>query len=401
MTRICFLVPTFNRAPFISEALDAILVQAEDADEILVIDDGSIDETSAIVSRFAPRVRYVRQDNAGKAAALNRGLSTTKARYLWVCDDDDVLLPGAVAALWNASHDGTTPLVFGRYQRFRDEQGVRSVFSPGYRPDLGRGSIVRHVLEDLFVMQNATLVATDAVRSIGGFSETLARSVDYELFVRLFTSFPAVFVDHDIFLQRQHDQVRGPAATPVSRDRNEAVWLQADSLIFRSLAAHAPISFFQAMFDGPAGAVERAAYLERAVVMARHDCWDLACDDFEAAALMPGRGLDGTERAICRRALCGKHEIAGVLAKAVVGRLRTVAKRNEQGRSIVGSIIRGGLWRLRQANHRDKSVVTRLVTGLPLETAWGLLGVASQTRVTEREELNPAAFLEPGTLPVV
>ena len=86
MTRISFLVPTFNRAAFLGEALGAICTQLGDDDELLVIDDGSTDATRDVVAAAGNRVRYLRQENAGKSAALNRGLAETSGEFVWICD---------------------------------------------------------------------------------------------------------------------------------------------------------------------------------------------------------------------------------------------------------------------------------------------------------------------------
>jgi glycosyltransferase involved in cell wall biosynthesis len=171
MTRITFLVPTFNRAAFLGDALDAILSQKTDEDDLLVIDDGSTDSTPDVVRSAGSRVRYVRQDNAGKSVALNRGLAETDAEFVFICDDDDRLRPGAVELLFNAISGTAAAFVFGCYTRFEERSGRD--LGVGYWPDLGGGSILRHLLEDAFVMQNASLIRRSALLATGPFSESI------------------------------------------------------------------------------------------------------------------------------------------------------------------------------------------------------------------------------------
>ena len=185
------------------------------------------------------------------------------------------------------AHDRGAGFAFGRYTRFDDETG-RDI-GVGYWPDLSCGSLVRHILEDAFVMQNAALIRRSALLAVGSFSECMQRSLDYDMFVRLACSFPATYVDMLVFDQRKHPGDRGPAAMLHRASASMEVWRAYDCSIFENLYRHAPLALFEAMFDTPSIELRtRAALLQRAVVMARHDCWELACEDFEAAANTAG-----------------------------------------------------------------------------------------------------------------
>lgn len=367
MTRISFIMPTFNRADLIVESLHAILAAASDDDEILVMDDGSTDATAAVVRDLAPRVRYAHQRNAGKAAALNRALELTDGDYVWICDDDDILRPGVVDPMVSALESSGVDLVFGRYERFRtDASGNRVMMGAGYWPDLATGPLARHMLEDAFAMQNAALVQRSCFARVGLFDTEFLRSQDYEMFVRLALGCEAAFVDAVIFDQRKHDGVRGPTAARHAADRVDAVWLQYDRRIFEANAARLTLPVFEAMFEGGDRArIRRAALLQRACVHARHGLWSIAIADLQAAAtVLPNSGLDPVERAICNRILSGKHGFVGVEAPETLAALRALMHKSALGGAIIRAVIAGLFWRLRRDTPAMRHAARDLLSAL-------------------------------------
>ncbi len=101
-TLISVVVPTYNYARYLHRALDSILGQWADDLELIIVDDGSTDDTARIVEQYVARharVRYVHQDNAGPAAARNHGISLAQGRFVLPVDSDDELINGAIAVL--------------------------------------------------------------------------------------------------------------------------------------------------------------------------------------------------------------------------------------------------------------------------------------------------------------
>ena len=87
------IIPTYECAPLIGGAIDSILAQTLPAAEIIVVDDGSRDNTAEVVAAYGKKVRYIRQDNAGPAAARNRGISEATAAFVAFLDADDAWHP--------------------------------------------------------------------------------------------------------------------------------------------------------------------------------------------------------------------------------------------------------------------------------------------------------------------
>ncbi len=97
MPRISCIIPVFNCEAYIERALDSVLGQTTPVDEIIVVDDGSTDDTPQILHRYADSASVIRQSNAGPAAARNRGIEASSGDLLCFQDADDEWLPGKIA----------------------------------------------------------------------------------------------------------------------------------------------------------------------------------------------------------------------------------------------------------------------------------------------------------------
>lgn len=367
MTRISFIMPSFNRAHHITESIESVLCQMSADDELIVIDDGSFDDTQAVVAPYLGRLRYLRQDNAGKSVALNRGLAMTTGEYVWICDDDDLLLPGAVESMHNAIVSKGVDMVFGTYSRFHVERGRNVSLGTGYWPDLSSGSLARHFLEDMISYHNASIVRRSAYTRLGPFDPKMLRSQDYEMFVRVALYCSIAFVDRHVFLQRVHEGKRGPANISHTEAQTSSVWRSFDRLIFERLRDLVPLDFFVSMFDSPdATLARRAGLLQRACILARHGLWaDALSDCTMAAAACENYPLHPLEIAICRRVTAGKHGFNGLLEVESAAAMSQLARQSRLGRAIAGEISRGLMWRLRGDDADARRAALRHLLRLP------------------------------------
>ena len=124
---VSVIMPTFNRAGLIAESLRSLFEQTYPISEILVVDDGSTDNTSEVVAEFADRVRYVKRENGGKNAAINTGLTKVSGDLVWIMDDDDLAPALRPAGRPDAGGPGGLP----------DGAG-RAACRPAPRPPTGR-----------------------------------------------------------------------------------------------------------------------------------------------------------------------------------------------------------------------------------------------------------------------
>lgn len=281
-------------------------------------------------------------------------MAKAQGEYIWICDDDDLALPHAADTLAGMldADDGLVA-AGGSYRRFGVDPKTKQQleFGPGYWPDLSVGTPLRHILEDLFLFQNGTMVRRRTYDRVGAFREDLGRSIDYDMMVRIACAGPVKITDDPVYLQRKHTGERGPATARRAAKDSEEVWKTADIVIFTPFRESIPLSMYEGMYraEDPK-VVRRAALLQRACVYARRTDWEMAVRDFaDAAKLAPAYRLSETEREICMRAMGGKHGSKEAYASDIRKSLREVAGMSAAGRSIARSLSRGIAWRGKRA----------------------------------------------------
>jgi glycosyltransferase involved in cell wall biosynthesis len=193
--RITVITPAYNAAPYIADALRSVLGQTHQDVRLVVVDDGSTDATSAVVTSFAdPRLRLIWQCNAGVAAARNRGMAAAEGEALLFLDADDWLAPTALATL-AAALDAAPEAVaaVGAYARVDAEGQPLGRQSHRFRA-APRDLLTRLVVQNQFANGGHLLIRRDAARQAGMFLPGVVYGEDWEYFVRLALQGPFTFV---------------------------------------------------------------------------------------------------------------------------------------------------------------------------------------------------------------
>jgi glycosyltransferase involved in cell wall biosynthesis len=187
MPKVSVVIPTWNCAARLLHALRSVVAQTCTLDrvEALVIDDGSTDDTADQVARFSAQsplcVRYVRQHNAGPAAARNHGLRLARGDFIAFLDADDEWRPTKLAR--------QLPLLSPRVglvycdNVFVDAQG-RELSDYVRRVGMHRGDIRLALFCDFFLLTSAVVMTRTAIDAAGSFNEQLGVGEDYEFFLR-------------------------------------------------------------------------------------------------------------------------------------------------------------------------------------------------------------------------
>lgn len=191
--RVSVIVPCFNAEDYVGQALDSALAQTHGNIEIIVVDDGSTDSTPEILAGYADRVRVLRQQNSGSAAARNRGIDAATGELVAFLDADDFWFPEKlqmqVSHLVSCSdcavvYCGWLTLSAGPDGRF--PQPVRPAPNVGDdRIDPERSGWLYHLLLQESVVHTSTAVfRRDVIESVGRFDESLRRGQDLDYWLR-------------------------------------------------------------------------------------------------------------------------------------------------------------------------------------------------------------------------
>lgn len=234
--RVDVVIPTYNAAAFIENALDSVVAQGDCVARIIVIDDGSTDDTDIIVRNFQARhaaavdILYLKQTNAGPSAARNRGLTRVNADFVAFLDADDVWAKDKLRkqlAVFDAPEFENLGVVYCNYGLI-DQNGL-PIENFGFQLDHTiRGHVSKRLLEANLIAGSASavLVRKECLQKVGWFDESLVCAEDWDLWLRLAEHYDFDFVDEELVWLRQHIN---------NAQRNEARMLGGELLFLNKL----------------------------------------------------------------------------------------------------------------------------------------------------------------------
>lgn len=183
---VTVVIPCFNAAAFIGEAVDSVLDQGRDDVQIVVIDDGSSDQQKLqpILARYGDQVELVIQDHLGLSAARNSGISVARGMYLALLDADDIWRPGFLQRQLDMLYSTDADLVYCDAKLFGNVARINSTLMERY-PSKGKVTAASVLIKECLVVMSTVVVRTDAVRKVGGFDQTLNACEDIDLWLRM------------------------------------------------------------------------------------------------------------------------------------------------------------------------------------------------------------------------
>jgi len=185
--QITVVIAAYNAARFIRETLESVLGQSLQDLEVIVVDDGSTDDTQQFLSSFSDsRLTVLRQDNnSGVSVARNAGLALARAPHIFFLDADDILAADALSKMVNTLDNNPDHVAcFGHHIKIAEDGSDLSMGSYIRWKLLPTADTLRHLIAKNFIC-GAICVRTDAARAVGGFDATLRLGEDWEFWCRL------------------------------------------------------------------------------------------------------------------------------------------------------------------------------------------------------------------------
>jgi teichuronic acid biosynthesis glycosyltransferase TuaG len=184
MSKVSVVIPVYNGERFIKQAVKSVLNQTHTDFELIVVNDGSTDQTEAVLVPWMDRIRYLKKENGGTASALNAGIRLATGEWFAWLSADDIFYPDKlkkqVAFFKRHPH---CDLVYTDYHVINSQgRKLYRVRSPYYE---NRRRMIRKLLDHCFINGSTVMARIRCFRESGLFNETLPFVQDYEMWLRL------------------------------------------------------------------------------------------------------------------------------------------------------------------------------------------------------------------------
>lgn len=180
--KISVIIPVYNRENFIGEAIDSVMNQTYKNFELIVVDDGSFDNTKIEIEKYNSKLKYIYQNNQGPSAARNTGIKASQGEWLSFLDSDDLWLPDKLEEQINF-HESHRNLKISYTEEIWYREGVR--VNPHNKHKKYSGYIYKHLLPLCLISPSSVIMHKSVFDHIGLFDEDMPACEDYDLWLRI------------------------------------------------------------------------------------------------------------------------------------------------------------------------------------------------------------------------
>jgi len=196
---VSIIIPTYNRGWILKDAIDSVLSQKFQDFELIVVDDGSTDNTGDILRIYQDNIIIIRQKNSGVSAARNKGIYRASGSLVAFLDSDDLWLPeklSAQVAFFNANPDA----MICQTEEIWIRNSVR--VNPKNRHKKPWGMIFEQSLMLCLVSPSAVMIRRNLFDTVGLFDESLPACEDFDLWLRISCKYPVYLIDTPLIIKR-------------------------------------------------------------------------------------------------------------------------------------------------------------------------------------------------------
>lgn len=203
MPAISVIIPTYNYARFIGFCLESIFAQTYKDFEIIVVDDGSTDDTAEVLKKYEDKIHYIYQPNKGPAVASNAGIKVAKGEYIAFIGSDDLWLPDKLEDQVRVfNEDMKVGIVFSDASSF-NENGIisKSILE---EENICTGFCFERLFMGNYLIMSTVMIRKACLEKSGLFDEELSSVEDYDLCLRISAFYKIEFVDKILAMRRVH-----------------------------------------------------------------------------------------------------------------------------------------------------------------------------------------------------
>jgi len=198
------IIPAYNCAAFLPATLESVFAQTCSDFEVILVDDGSTDNTCAVIEPYLKRIRYIRQQNKGLPAARNTGIRAAQGELIALLDGDDSWVPEKLERQLPRFADREVGIVYSDFSvRYEDGRFQRSYLID--RPLASEGHVLENYIRSRFLFPSTMVIRRECFDEFGGFDEEMLACEDVELFGRICSRWKAAWVNTPLVIRYEGD----------------------------------------------------------------------------------------------------------------------------------------------------------------------------------------------------
>ena len=199
---VSVIIPTYNSVQYLGEAIESVFLQTYQNLEVIVVDDGSTDDTASFMNAYRERVKYLRQQNQGPSKARNAGISIAIGPYTAFLDADDVWVPEKLEKQINAiEQDPNIALIYSRCVFFDEQTGQEQEIHP---KEISSGNVFETILDRPLCALSSVVVDSRILKAVNGFDEALNTAEDTHLYLKIARDHKVMGIPDILVKKRNH-----------------------------------------------------------------------------------------------------------------------------------------------------------------------------------------------------
>lgn len=283
---VSIILPTYNGQAYIKEAIDSLLGQTYKNFELIVVDDGSTDNTYEKIKPYIDKglIKYYYQENKGRPAAINKGIEIARGDYIWIFDDDDTALPKKLEVQMRHFLRNPNVDIIHTSSVYTDASNrcPLLVWEPS---QIEQKDLLKNKLYGCLFHGTSVIVKSKCYSKVGKWDERLIRAQDYDMWIRLSRYFKNSSILIPTVTYRQHKKVRGSKEKPIPIEEVVSATKEYEKIIMDKVYNDIPLEeIFPEIKKHPENTgLKVSALIERAYAMAKRDLFDYALKDLKEA----------------------------------------------------------------------------------------------------------------------